>query len=1518
MNSVEQDELAYSCDVAIIGMAGRFPGSKNINAYWQTLKEGIERISFFSDDELEVENMSAEDLGNPNFVKARAILEDIDLFDASFFNISARSAQWMDPQQRLFLECAWSALEDAGYDVSAYKGAISVYAGTSLNTYILSRLPYLASMEDAMDAFQLAISNDKDHLATRVSYKLNLRGESLTVQTACSTSLVAVHLACQSLLSGQCDMALAGGVSIQVPQKTGYLYQDGMISSPDGHCRAFDDKARGTVRGNGLGIVVLKLLSEAIKDGDHIHAVIKGSAINNDGNLKVGYTAPSIEGQSSVIAKALAIAGIEADTINYVEAHGTGTPVGDPIEVEALTRAYRQRTDRKQYCALGAVKTNIGHLDAAAGVAGLIKASLALKHKHIPPTLHFERGNSAIDFANSPFYVANKLTEWEAGSAPRRAAVSSFGIGGTNAHAILEEAPQRSESGKSRPWQILTLSAKSVQALNDKTAHLASHLEQNPQINLADAIYTCNAGRQQFAYRRFVVARDRAEIIEGLNKFAQASQQSTKPVMRESRLAFLFPGQGAQTINMAKSLYESEPEFRKHVDSCARILKETFSADLLGLLYPTEQKAAEAALKLAQPENTLPALFAIEYALAQLWISFGAQPFAMIGHSYGEYVAACLAGVFSVEDGLKLAVARGRLMQRLDAGAMVAIRLSHAETEEFLNNDLALAAINSERSTVVSGPVAEIEKLEARLAERQVGYRRLDVPFAYHSAMIEPIIADFTALLSKMKFEAPKLPYISSMTGNWIQANEATDPAYWANQMRRTVRFGDGIETLIKAKCDLFLEVGPGQTLCALVKQRSGRGKDFQIVASFDTASAASSGGAGIMKAFGQIWQAGAVIDWPSFYRNEKRQRVALPTYPFERQRYWIETRGLQNSFMPAGKLEADQYAAGKIDAHPAMTAGDDSAVRHDVERARMSEAFIGPRDEIESKLATIWGDVLGLKGIGIHDSFFDLGGDSLMATQVYARVKQSVAPAASLQDVLAHQTIAEFAEVARAQSSSEQAAETRSPSPIQPVSRASELPMSFSQQRLWFVHQSAPQSPVHNLGNAIRMTGDLNVAALERSLAEIVRRHESLRTRFANNEGRLVQIVEPSIEITLPLHDLTAEPEAEREQRVLQLASDEAQRPFALERAPLMRASLIKLADKEHVALFCMHHIVCDAWSFGVLVREIAALYEAYSNERPSPLPELPIQYADYAAWQRQHLQGEALDAQLGYWKRKLGGQLSRIRLPFDRPRPETQTFRGANQPFAFEPRLTEALNALARREGVTLYTLLLAAFNVLLNRYSNQDDIIVGSPIAGRNSVETEGLIGLFLNTIALRSDCSGDPPFDRFLKDVRETALNAFANQDLPFEKIVEAVQPERSLDHNPIFQVFFNFQNTPMRPLEIEGLSLARMDFDNRAVGFDLILNIVEDDARLTGAVQYSTDLFDASTIKRVIGHLERLLESITASPDARLSRLEIFTDAEKQRQSNEEAAIEASNRASLKRARRRSIEISSEDNLALVS
>ncbi|MEG4342101.1 SDR family NAD(P)-dependent oxidoreductase [Microcoleus sp. A003_D6] len=905
MSEVHLQNEMNGAEIAIIGMAGRFPGAKNIEVFWQNLREGVESIAFFSDEELLSSGVDSTLLNNPNYVKANAVLKDADRFDAEFFGFSPKEAEILDPQHRLFLESAWEALENAGYDSETYQGSIGVYAGVETNTYLLNNIYPNFGLSD----LQTLLGNDKDYLSSRVSYKLNLKGPSVSVQTACSTSLVAIHIACQSLLNGECDISLAGGVAVRVPQKVGYLSQEG-FASPDGHCRSFDAKARGSIFGSGVGVVVLKRLTDAIADGDSIHAIIKGSAINNDGALKAGYTAPSPDGQSAVISEAQAIAGIEPETINYIEAHGSGTPLGDPIEIAALTQVFQSRTTQKAFCAVGSVKTNFGHLGAAAGVAGLIKTVLAIEHQLIPPSLHFEEPNSKIDFANSPFYVNTKLLQWETQQNPRRAGVSSLGIGGTNAHVILEEAPPAQTSKTSRPWQLLMLSAKTDTALETATANLAEHLKQHPDLNLADVAYTLQVGRRSFDRRRTVVCKDIQDAIAALQNPKRILNSIQDGIERP--VAFMFTGLGTQYVNMAWELYQVEPTFQETVDRCCQFLKPLLGLDLRDVMYrdrndpqtasPSgfdlrkmlgrgEQQADETTQKLNQTCLTQPAIFVIEYALAQLWISWGIHPVATIGYSIGEYVAATLAEVLSLEDALTLVAKRAQMIQELPNGAMLAVPLGEEKVRPLLNKNLSLSAINGSAFCVVAGTTNAIDELAAQLTEKGLACRRLQSSHAFHSQMMEAIAESFTELVKTVNLQAPKIPYLSNVTGTWITAEQATDPNYWTKHLCQPVLFADGMQELWKKHKPILLEIGPGQTLCSLGLQclENVAIADKVALPSLRDAYNQQSDLAFLFNTLGQLWLSGVKIDWSRLYTRDRHHRIPLPTYPFDRQRYWIE-----------------------------------------------------------------------------------------------------------------------------------------------------------------------------------------------------------------------------------------------------------------------------------------------------------------------------------------------------------------------------------------------------------------------------------------------------------------------------------------------------------------------------------------------------------------------------------------------------------------------------------------------------
>jgi acyl transferase domain-containing protein len=899
--------------IAVIGMSGRFPGAGTLDQFWHNLCDGVDSISFFSEQEMLSTRVNQATLRSAKYVRAAGVLDHIEDFDAAFFGFSPREVEIMDPQHRLFLEITWEALEDAGYDTATYRGAVGVYAGMSMSKYLLNNLLPNQALAEAEGPLQLRILNDKDFLASLVAYKLNLRGPSINVQTACATSLVAVAQACQGLLNYQCDLALAGGVSIGVPQRAGYLAQEGVFS-PDGRCRAFDAAAQGTVGGNGGGAVVLKRLEDALAEGDQIYAVIKGSAINNDGALKVGYTAPSLEGQFEAIAMAQAVAGVDPATIGYIETHGTGTPLGDMIEVEALTQAFRVGTARTGFCAIGSVKPNIGHLDAAAGIASLIKTVLALRHGLLPPSLHFSEPNPQIDFANSPFYVNTALAEWQAEPGPRRAGVSAFAIGGVNAHVIIEEAPEVVGSDPAAPWQLLVLSARTSSALEVMTDHLVGCLRQHAPAQIADVAYTLQVGRQAFEHRRMLLCTGYDDGLDALERRDPKRILTSICTPHQRPIAFMFPGLGNHYVNMALELYQSEPVFREQLDRACELLTPHLGLDLRTLLYPASEHAtlrpaiAESTLdlramlrpdvsdavvpgRLHQTSIAQPALFVIEYALAQLWMAWGIRPQALIGYSVGEYVAACLAGVIALEDALLLVARRAQLIQALPPGAMLAVPLTEAAVGPYLGPTVSLAAITGPELCVLAGPPDAIGRLERQLSERGLACRRLQAAHAFHSTMMEPIVGPFAELFQSIELHPPAIPYISSVTGTWISAAQATDPGYWVQQLCRTVRFADGVRELWQEPDRIMLEIGPGQVLGAWALQHPASAEVTEpiVLASLRHAYDQQSDRALLLTTLGRLWLAGVPIEWAARYGAERRLRVALPTYPFERQRYWIE-----------------------------------------------------------------------------------------------------------------------------------------------------------------------------------------------------------------------------------------------------------------------------------------------------------------------------------------------------------------------------------------------------------------------------------------------------------------------------------------------------------------------------------------------------------------------------------------------------------------------------------------------------
>ncbi|MCP4218602.1 MAG: amino acid adenylation domain-containing protein [bacterium] len=876
-------------EIAVIGMAGRFPGADNVDDFWENIKNGVESISFFTDEEVLACGIDPQMLKSPNYIKAKGALNDTYGFDAEFFNYTAKEAEIMDPQMRIFHECVWEALENAAYDPRSYDGLIGLYAGAPFNLY-WQTLVYFSQQFDNAGLFGASHLFNKDFIPTRVSYNLDLKGPSYSVQTMCSTSLVAIHIACQSLLSGECDIAAAGGVAVFLPEKDGYMYQEGMIFASDGHCRPFDDKADGTLYGSGSGVVVLRRLEDAVEDGDFIHAVILGSATNNDGIRKVGYTATSTKGQAELMSSLHNLIEIDSESISYIETHGTGTMLGDPIEFEALNLAFD--SDKKAICGLGTLKANVGHLDAAAGVAGFIKTVMAIKHHQLPPAVNLETPSTKCDFENSPFYISAELCDWESGPHPRRAGVSSFGIGGTNAHVILEEAPARETPAATEGEHILLLSARTETALETMSTRLADHLAQHPQLNPADVAYTLQMGRRPMTCRKMMLFRTLKEVTENFNA-AQPKGISTFTARKDRRpVIFLFPGMGSQYANMGAGLYQKEPVFRQEMDRCFQIIKKS-GHDLESILYPSAAQGdpASAAGEKALPEDVETAQLVIssfEYSLARLLEHWGMEPHAMIGYSLGEYVAACVAGVFSLEDALTLIARRGKLIRATTPGAMLSIPMSGEKIKAMMGPNLSLA-IDNGLSCVVAGAEAAVDSFENLLKEKRMMCMRIRTAYAIHSHVMDPIVGQFREAVAGIRLKEPSKPYISNVTGTWITKKDAVSPDYWTRHLRETVLFQQGIDVLTAEADAVFVEVGPGRDLSTTISRYTAQNPDQDVINMVRNPQKKVDDFSFFLNRIGRLWLFGVSINWSHLYGEQKRYRLPLPTYPFEHKQYRVQ-----------------------------------------------------------------------------------------------------------------------------------------------------------------------------------------------------------------------------------------------------------------------------------------------------------------------------------------------------------------------------------------------------------------------------------------------------------------------------------------------------------------------------------------------------------------------------------------------------------------------------------------------------
>ena len=1372
-------------EIAVVGLAGRFPGANDPQELWRNLEAGVESIRFFDADELRAAGADEAMIADPNHVPAKPELVDVDRFDAAFFGINPREAEVLDPQQRLFLETAVQALIDAGHggDVgpagggTAGKGrpSIGVYGGTGMSQYLLRNLATRPEVLAAVGELPVVLGNDKDYLATRLAYELDLEGPAVSVQTACSTSLVAVHLACQALNDGECDLALAGGVSLALNPVPGYPYSKDGILSPDGHCRTFDQDAQGTIFGSGVGVVALRRLSDAMADGDRIRGVVLGSAINNDGGAKVGFTAPRVEGQARVIRAALDSAEVDPASISYVEAHGTATPLGDPIEISALRRAHGDpaATGETGVCRIGSIKSNLGHLDTAAGVAGLIKTVLALEHRRIPKSLHFQAPNPEIDFAASRFRVAAETLDWEFHGQPRRAAVSSFGIGGTNAHVVLEEAPPRSPSGPSRPRQLLVLSAASESALEASSDALAEQLESDSLAPpppsplpprgergaeavdpLADVAYTLAVGRPRRAFSRVLVAGGSAEAARALRERDPEALSDHFEDSPQRAPIFLFPGQGSQWLGMGRELDAAEPVFRRQLDRCGEILGDTLGLDLRRLLWGEGDRGdanlEEATSRLRRTRFAQPALFAVEYALARTWMAWGVCPEALVGHSLGEWVAATVAGVFRLEEALPLVAERGSRMDACPTGSMLSVTLGEAELLERLPRGLSLAAVNGPRMTVASGPDASIDTLASALSAEGIENRRLHTSHAFHSASMNPVVGVFEQAVARLSLSPPEIPILANGSGTWMTDAEATDPGYWARQLRRPVRFGDALSELFRDPDRVLLEVGPGRALSSLATSHPDRPRSLAVVASGRPAAAGEGEHEALYRAAGRLWLLGAGLDPRQLFEGEKRRRVELPAYPFDRTRFWIDPAG-----SPTPEISTVSTPAADSTTPDGAEAGDSAPASVGEAHARpvLGRAFVAPRTETEEAVAAIWRESLGLSEIGVHDDFLDLGGHSLLATRVAARIEEQLAVETSVRDLFEQPTVAGLAgriEERRAAGSQSVPASERWPRIEPDLDRAAEpFPATEVQQAYWIGRGTA-----FELGNvATHMYTELegvglDLGRLESAWRRLVDRHGMLRAEFLpDGRQRILARVPPYRFQTLDLRsaspdDAAAGAAAVRKEMSHQVLSAESWPLFEI------RATRLPATEGDERERLRLHvsfdFLIGDAWSIELLTGEWLQLYQAPE----STLEPLSLSFRDYVLAEDGLRESAAYERDLEYWRRRLDGLPGGPQLPLrqDPESLEAPTF--VRRSGRLDVDLWSRLQARATAAKLTPSALLLAAFSEALGRFAKSRHFLLTLTLFRRLPLhpEVDQIVGDFTSLTLLEVEGGGDTFTDR----------------------------------------------------------------------------------------------------------------------------------------------------------------------------
>lgn len=1514
----ERSGTGADAGIAVIGFATRVPGANDVEAFWRNLLEGVNSVRLLDDAELEAAGVSAAQRSQSHFVRAAGTLDHADCFDHAFFGYSPREAQMMDPQQRVLLETAYAAFEHAGLPVDRMNRDVGVFTGVAPNGYFARQLATHAEHRQA-GIGHVTLGNDKDYSATRIAFKLDLRGPALAVQTACSSSGVALHLACQALREGDCTTALVGAASVPVPLHAGYTHLEGGPLSRDGRIRSFDAEASGMVLTAGVTCVVLKRLDQALADGDTVYAVLRATALNNDGaDGKMAYTAPSVEGQSRVITKALARAGVSPETIGYVEAHGTGTLLGDPIEVAALTQAWRAHTGKNGFCALGSVKSNIGHLDAAAAVTGLVKTVLSLHHRQLPASLHFKSPNPECDFENSPFTVNAQTRPWRhEGDTPRRAALSSFGFGGTNFHAILEEAPPRAARDSTRLWSVLRESAKTSEALTVQTGQLDAHLSATAP-SLADAAYTLDVGRARFAKRAIRVAGSAASSAEWIT----GSPSSTTP-----SLVFLFPGQGAQHVDMGKALYEHEPLFRAEVDRCAAILQPALGLDLRTLLYPTAERREDAAAQLRATQLAQPAIFTISYATAKLWQSWGLAPAAMIGHSVGEYVAATLAGVFELEHALLILAERARLMQSMPAGGMLAVKLSEVEASVHAVDGIALAAVNAPQLCVLSGPLEALAALRARLTGEGVGVGvgvgvfDLHTSHAFHSSMMDPVVPAFTRIVGQYPLSAPRQPFYSSLTGAPITDTQAQDPAYWAQQLRNAVRFAPALLHCTGTAGRVLLEVGPGQNLTTSARQTIKPESQAQTIASLPHANdTAADSAQHLTQAFGRLWLAGIEAEPRRYYAGETRCKIGLPGTVFARTRHWLEAATTSSAAVEAAETKPAPAVSPNLIAPSAAS-------------TEASKPLVASESAIRSRLRSLLEEHSGVDFSKDHDDtpFVELGLDSLTLTMVVGDVETEFGVKVSFRSLMTDARnftrLAKDIEarvgvpsvplsvVSRTASASvplepQIAATADDHQPVQGAVRSGaqpkpwlirdpqrpdtwmtvggdellaatveseaheiRLPFSAAQQELWLALSFNPEVTLaYNMVSVLTLEGPLNRVALRWAWRALLARHPLLRARVDAETG--CWRVPSWCDTPLPIEDLSALDPSRQVAAMGAAEQWEAETPFNLETELPIRARVLVLDGFTTELVFNVHHMVCDGWSGAVLLKDLSRLYSYAVGAGPA-LAALTNSASDYCAAESVFFASETYAQRRAYWLEKLASPPPVLEWPLSQTRPVRRQFEAARVVHRLDADLTRGLRKLAGQSGGSLLSVLLAGFSALTQRLTGNADQVVGLTTAGQVFHQQNHLVSHCVNLLPLRLSVASDSSFSSHASHTANAVMDAMEHQGLTYGPLLSELKLPRDDSRPALIAAIFNLD------VRNDDIRFAGLEWNLRTVphvreNFELFFNVVDRGQEVLIQLAYNSVLYSAEAITRRLGEYETLMRAAVAAAETQLARLPLLT------------------------------------------